>query len=538
MFRGEIHNMRKNSLYGVKRLISALLIATFLTACSSEDISLNKDAAEDTSDENNTDNSINDTKNNNNSSEGKSTDDSTNEKSTDSDITVDSVTWDDSNANPASGGESIQIFFNMSNGSVQTFETDIPFAVEELQMVDLSNDGTDDYVIVGYFANTAAEYQIIYAYTFEDGQVSQLFPVSGIDGVDDDELYDCQITEVIIDYSTDETVNGLELTSYGKVEGMAYTDSRKQIYYKDGDWNLEYDFTYDEYEVVISPRDKGYVDLDEESSELYKAFLDGDEKVTYYAEGDNGQYVEPSLVLTDGEEYTFDEIIDLLTSKDQYSEGWVVESTTDTYIDCGLDGDYEMVVSVSFDTEFSFDMVIKNVDGSLKMCYVEDSWSRHETTIRYNGMIYSYGSAGASSHGGHTGFINADGEYKLWYQEWEEGYDDYDGDGSFSVQPYIDGSFVDLNFDIPGAAYIYSEEISFSEDVEYDYYYFYILDEDSNELADDPNDLDNPYEVIRKECEKKGITAISEEEHLKKIEERRQEIGLTDEIYEYGDQYL
>lgn len=530
--------MRKKFLYNGKRIITAMLIATFLTACSSEDISLSKDAAEETSDEGNTDNSTNDTKANSDSSEGKSTDDSTDGKSTDSDITVDSVTWDDSNANPASGGDSIQIFFNMSDGSVQTFETDIPFSVDELQMVDLSNDGTDDYIIVGWTGNTAAEYQIIYAYTFEDGQVSQLFPVSGIDGIDDDELYDCQITDVTIDYSTDETVKGLELSSYDKVEGMAYTDSRKQIYYKDGEWNLEYDFTYDEYEVVMSPRDKCYIDLDEESSKLYQDFLDGNEKITYDAAGDNGEYIEPSQVLTDGDEYTFDEIVDSLTSKDQYSEGWAIESVTDSYIDCGLDGAYEMVVSASFETEFSFDMVIKNIDGSLKMCYFGDSWSRSETTIRYNGMIYSYGSGGASSHGGHTGFINADGEYKLWYKEWEEGYDDYDGDGTFSVQPYINGSFVDLIFDIPGAAYIYSEEISFSEDVEYDYYYFYILDEDSNELIDDPNDSDNPYEVIRKECEKKGITAISEEEHLKKTEERRQEVGLTDEIYEYGDEYL
>ncbi len=91
-----------------------------------------------------------------------------------------------------------------------------------------------------------------------------------------------------------------------------------------------------------------------------------------------------------------------------------------------------------------------------------------------------------------------------------------------------------MRLHIPDAAYIYSEEISFDEDDGYDYYYFYILDEDSNELPDDPDDPDNPYEIVRTECEKAGITAISNKEH----EERRQEIGLTDEIYEYGNEYL
>ncbi len=533
--------MMNNSIYRKKyRLISSFLIAMLLSGCSSGQLALgNKDS--DKSDE---DISTNEKDADDEAAKDASADDSTKDSSSEEksseDLLVDSVTWDDSYDPTGNSDEDNKVYFNMSDGSVQTFEISSDYKIEDLKMVDLDNDGTEDYIISSYFANTATEYNIIYAYTFDDGQVSQLFPVSGIEGVEDDGLYDCQITDVTIDYATDATVNGLELTSFGKVDGMVYEDSHKIIYYQDGKWNLKSDYTDAdaEYETIMAPRDKGYLVLDNESSKLYQAFLDGSEKATYDIEGDKGQYIEPSLVLSDGEKYTLDDITGNLTSADQYSEGWKVESVTDTYIDCGLDDDYEMVVSISFDTEFSFDMVIKNIDGSLKICYFGDSWSRCQTRICYNGMIYSYGSGGATSHGGYTGFINADGQYKLWYEEWEEGYDDYDGDGTFSVSPYIDGSSVDLTFDIPDAAYIYSEEISFDEGDGYDYYYFYILDEDSNELPDNPDDPDNPYEIVRTECEKAGITAISKKEHEEKLEERRQEIGLSDEIYEYGNEYL
>ncbi|WP_408072423.1 hypothetical protein [Butyrivibrio sp. JL13D10] len=222
------------------------------------------------------------------------------------DLLVDSVTWDDSYDPTGNSDEDNKVYFNMSDGSVQTFEISSDYKIEDLKMVDLDNDGTEDYIISSYFANTAAEYNIIYAYTFDDGQVSQLFPVSGIEGVEDDILYDFQITEVTIDYHTDETVNGLELTSFGKVDGMVYEESHKIIYYQDGKWNLKSDYTdvEAEYEIIMAPRGKGYIDLDD--------------------------------------------ITDNLTSADQYSEGWKVESVTDTYIDCGLDDNYEMVVSVSF----------------------------------------------------------------------------------------------------------------------------------------------------------------------------------------------
>ncbi|SHI73491.1 hypothetical protein SAMN02745229_03548 [Butyrivibrio fibrisolvens DSM 3071] len=504
--------MRKEFFHGGKRLISAILITTCLTACSADDTFSNKDATEETSTEN-----------------------STNDSSADSDIIIDSVTWDDSSAKPSGNGENTQIFFNMSDGSIQTFESDIPISVKELQMVDLDNDGTDDYVILGYFANTDTEYQIIYAYTFEDGKVSQLFPVSGIESVDDDVLYDCQIRDVKLDYPVNETVNGLELKSFGKVEGMVYQEAYKIIYCKDNEWNIDFNNEGEDaaYRTVISSRDKDFINIDEESSKLYQAFLDGSEKVTFDTRCDNSEGDYLSRKLTDGEGYTFDEIVDSLIYDDES-----IEDITDTYIDCGLDGDYEMVVSVSFNIDFSFDMVIKNIDGCLKMCYFKESWSRSHTTIYYNGVVYSYGSSGADSHGTHEGFINADGEYKHWYDKSEDGQYDYDNDGIYSVRLFINHESVNLTFDIPEVACMYSEEISYGDDGEYDYFYFEIWGMYGDELTYDPNNPDDPYEVIIKECEKNGVKVVSKEEHEKKLKERKQEIGLTDEIYEYGYEYL
>ena len=242
--------------------------------------------------------------------------------------------------------------------------------------------------------------------------------------------------------------------------------------------------------------------------------------------------------LTDGKSYTLDEIKELLTSEDQYGDGWEVENICRSTIDCGLDGDIEMLVNIDFDSEFSLDMVIKNIDGSLVICFAADSWSRSETNLLYNGVTYSYGSGGASSHGGENGFIDADGKYVLWYYEWEEGLE-AGSDGTVSMNYYKeDGSYDTVTVEIPENTYLCQEWIAFSDADSDEYYYFYLLDEDYNEIPDDASDPDNPYDVIRKAHEEAGIKVITPDESDELIEERRLEIGLTDDIFDYGSEYL
>jgi hypothetical protein len=321
---------------------------------------------------------------------------------------------------------------------------------------------------------------------------------------------------------------------------MAYTETEREIYCQDGEWNLFYSFdnTYGAYSVVTAPRDWGWDDIDEESKKLYEDFFDGSEKAEFDQSGDRGEYVVLSDVLTDGKSYTLDEIKELLTAEDQYGDGWEVNNTYRSTIDCGLDGDIEMLVNLDFDSEFSLDMVIKNVDGSLVICFAADSWSRSETSIRYNGEVSSYGSGGAASHGGESGFINAEGKYVLWYYEWEEGLE-AGSDGTVSMNYYKeDGSYETVTVEIPENTYLYQERIAFSDADSDEYYYFYLLDEDYNEIPEDTSDPDNPYELIRKAHEEAGIKVITPDESDELIEERRLEIGLTDDIYDFGTEYL
>lgn len=531
-----------NSIYRKRyRLISTFLITLLLTGCSSSQLSLGNKESDDSDEEISTNEKDTDNEAANEAStDDDSTKDSSTEENSSEELLVDSVTWDDSYAPMGSDDDYNKVYFNMSDGSIQTFEISSYYMIEDLEMVDLNNDGTDDYIINTYFANTATEYNIIYAYTFEDGEVSQLFPVSGIEGVDDEELYDCQIEEITIDYSNDEVVNGLKLTSYGKVGAMAYEETEREIFLQDGSWNLYYSFdnTYGAYYTYTAPRGWGSDDIDEKSKKLYEDFFDGSEKATFDQSGDCGQYVALSDVLTDGKSYTLDEIKELLTSEDQYGDGWEVENINRSTIDCGLDGDIEMLVNIDFDSEFSLDMVIKNIDGSLVICFAADSWSRSETNLLYNGVTYSYGSGGASSHGGENGFIDADGKYVLWYYEWEEGLE-AGSDGTVSMNYYKeDGSYDTVTVEIPENTYLYQERIAFSDADSDEYYYFYLLDEDYNEIPDDACDPDNPYDVIRKAHEEAGIKVITPDESDELIEERRLEIGLTDDIFDYGSEYL
>lgn len=537
-----------NSIYRKrKRIISSFLVAMLLTGCSSSKLLLSNKESDGSEEEiRESGNDADDEAARDISIDASAKNSSSEEKSSDEKLLVDSVTWDDSYAPAGNSDDYNKVFFNMSDGSVQTFEISSYYMVEDLQMADLDNDGTDDYIINAYFADTATEYSIIYAYTFEDGEVSQLFPVSGIEGVDDAKTYDCQIVEVSID---GEILNALRLTSYSKVEGIVYGDAEAQIYFLDGQWNLQfsYESKYGAYSAFTSPRDKNFVSIDDESSKLYEDFLNDSVEARFDKDGDNGEFLVLSEALEDGESYTLSQITDFLTGQDQYGEGWGVESISDSYIDCGLDDQIEMVVNVDFEgngDEFSLSMVISNISGELVISFCADSWSRSQTQILYNGEVSSYGSGGASSHGGYTGFINSNGKYVHWYTEWEEGIEAQD-DGIVSINYWMSDDYKDyqtVTFKLPdGYSYVYQESFSFNNDY-YDYsdryYYFYIVDENYNEYPDNPDDPDNPYNVIREAHQEAGIKVVSSDEYEELITQRRSQIGITDEVYSFGRQYL
>ena len=251
------------------------------------------------------------------------------------------------------------------------------------------------------------------------------------------------------------------------------------------------------------------VNIDDESAALYDAFLQGSAKATFDSNGDKGEYIVFSDFLNDGEDYTLPEIISKMTGEDQYCSNRNCEKCVGSYIDCGLDGNIEKLVDLILDggTDYFHPcMVIKNFDGKLKICYDADSWSRCSTDVSYNGQVSSSGANGADSHGSKSGYIDSLGHYNFWYDE----------------NVYVD-------FFVEGTDSLYLETYEFGDGNIYCDFGFM----DCENIKDNPNDSDNPYNIAREILKKDyGYKVVSQEEIDKMIYEKRLEIGLTDEIYD------
>ena len=92
-----------------------------------------------------------------------------------------------------------------------------------------------------------------------------------------------------------------------------------------------------------SPKSREEVNIDK--------FLADEVKATFYKKGDNSDLYFLSAFLKDGENYTLSEIIDgeISYRRDKYQENLKFDVFKDSYIDCGLDGDIEMVVEIFFE---------------------------------------------------------------------------------------------------------------------------------------------------------------------------------------------
>ncbi|MCR4998319.1 MAG: hypothetical protein K6A05_00600 [Lachnospiraceae bacterium] len=284
------------------------------------------------------------------------------------------------------------------------------------------------------------------------------------------------------------------------------------------DWTAYWDY--------VGPKSRDEVDLDEESAKLYSEFLENQVPVTYDASQDGGSYLRLSDVLTQGQSYTLSEINQLLEGAIEFGEDFHYEITDTAYIDCGMDGDIEMLATVGA-SEFQLHMVIKNVDGSLKIRYSVDSWSRSYATFKYTGEIDDGGSGGATSHVFGTGFLDADCNYHFLDRTYEELI------GEFGAQ-LSDKSELGLNEN-----WLYFEErVTFAEDNpdNQSYYYFSIQDENSNPVKDDPSDPENPHVKLRQYYEAKDLQCATEEELEQMKDSKRKELGVSDEIYHYGEE--
>lgn len=187
-----------------------------------------------------------------------------------------------------------------------------------------------------------------------------------------------------------------------------------------------------------------------------------------------------------------------------------------------------MVVEISFFEEslYPLYMIIKNVAGSLKVCFAGSNSGRKGTDIEYNGVVSEYLSFGRESNIENYAYIDAKGDYNSWYENENHRY--FGGDEGDTLYDCFN---VDSNI-FRGVEELRVSFIRF--DNEQEYAQFFLLDDyDGEEIDDVPINGVNPYDEARKILTEKGYPIISSEEATTLIDDRRREIGLTDEIYSY-----
>ncbi len=286
--------------------------------------------------------------------------------------------------------------------------------------------------------------------------------------------------------------------------------------------------TEDQYEIYkeyISPKKKDKIQLDSESESLYEGFLNGNIEAEYVSDGDITRALCLAEVLTDGESYTLTEIEEKVCDGCEYAEDWIYENNIcEEYIDLGLDGTYELKTDIGA-AAFNLILVVKNVDGHLKICFAGDSWDSSFITVLFTGGVSLFTRDCYSIHSAEQGFIDENGNYKFWNRSREEGIHIFEN-GDF----YYNDQFIGTDIGL------YVIEISFDTEEVEPYYYVYIVDIDNHNIEEDKSNPQDPYNLARAALEAEGKNAITMDELQILQDEKRQEIGFDDKLYYYGDE--
>lgn len=321
------------------------------------------------------------------------------------------------------------------------------------------------------------------------------------------------------------------------------------------------------------PKSIDEIDIDKKTAKLYQDFLDG--KVTASVVKDNNY---PDAFEDVNKEYSFDDLYnDTLKDHSKKCEDWDFEkdyydySITNNrieYIDAGKDDNPEMIItfsrkSLNYDSSGDWARVIlRNNDGKPEICYryvislYSGDGSDTGADIYYNGMIYDTYSG--VNYGGYScGYIDSDGVYCDWYK--------------YSTITVTNGMYTSTGeykpiFDDDNTWGIVGIHIPpYDDDNEADSAYSYICpnigtweEPDKNQISigDDPalifetnSDYKANFDAFAKgmanfrELQKDNdgysfykeygyfneVLSIAKSKEL--VEEQRQKIGLTDDIY-------
>ena len=267
------------------------------------------------------------------------------------------------------------------------------------------------------------------------------------------------------------------------------------------------------------------------TEEDYLAFIDGNEKICV-------EY-EFAEALKAGESYTLDELVKHLNEElpeNWGPEGMDVDEVSYAIIDCGNDGNPEMLLCVeaSVDQEYGLTeyYVVKKKDGKLNVIANHSTQGRSQGDFNKYGVYHSFGSGGAA----------------LWY----DGYERIKADGSREfiydcetnmglAAPVLYGNQLPSTAKLPDGLTDYPEEIGEYSVKEYSF----------KEYTDDMYDDETKYDAYKtgkiyvfydpkgEQCFPKdedekfyfdlGITVTDEDNLHEFLAERYHELGITED---------
>lgn len=154
------------------------------------------------------------------------------------------------------------------------------------------------------------------------------------------------------------------------------------------------------------------------TEDSYDAFLNGEADLFVDEEFSRLDcYFEADM--NAGDSYSYNDFLTFV----QNAQSWdSLEDNDDRiqYIDCGSDGQKELVLTLTGDKygsqdEFISHFIIQYRDGQYYLMSMYQDWSRSETTLYEDGYICGGGSNGVNDHAWEAGYYDADCIYHVIY---------------------------------------------------------------------------------------------------------------------------
>lgn len=274
------------------------------------------------------------------------------------------------------------------------------YTVKEVQCLDLTEDGVKEILLWGYATNTAGEYNMLNIFQIHGREVTEV-PFQD----DIEELGDKLCSTHLFYLNRDgQKGYGLQVETSGKEGAMSFIEQQMEIYYENGKWRKL-------PRRNLNPQVS--LESDSEEARLYEAFLRGECNA-----GEAEHRYLPTeycrLGVMDYEDFSFHDILDgvLADSVRTFQALEVdiecglidcVESVEYGLIDCGDDGNPELVVRIRgvheylIDADCSLILIFGCRNGKVELLYGVDTWESRHAEIYLDGTIYTDGKGGVYS---------------------------------------------------------------------------------------------------------------------------------------------